>query len=280
MSLTGSTSKVYDGTAAATLSGSNYQITGLVTGESINITQPSGTYQSPNAGSSINVNSALTSSDYSAGSETLLSNYTLPTGTLSGAIGTITPAPLTVTAGSATRPAETANPTFPVTYSSFVGQDTSASLTTQPTVSTAATQSSSAGTYPTVPSGATDPNYTIAYVDGVLTVTPGQTSTSPSTAGNSIQDNTSNTIQNYLSGNISLLTSPQNVSPFQLGESASFEPSVTSGSLLAANNDGTNTNAQAQGAGGAESANSAQGTNGAANPGGAANPSPQPPGTL
>jgi len=44
-------------------------------------------------------------------------------------------------------------------------------LTTPPTVTTTATTSSPAGTYPITASGAASPNYTMSYVDGTLTVT-------------------------------------------------------------------------------------------------------------
>ena len=48
--------------------------------------------------------------------------------------------------------------------------DTSASLTTPPTLSTTASAGSPAGTYPITASGASSPNYTITYVPGTLTV--------------------------------------------------------------------------------------------------------------
>src|SRR5206468_1405530 len=63
-----------------------------------------------------------------------------------------------------------ANPALTVTYSGFVNGDTAASLTTLPTVSTAATASSHAGTYPITASSAVDADYTISYVAGTLTV--------------------------------------------------------------------------------------------------------------
>ena len=46
-------------------------------------------------------------------------------------------------------------------------------LTTPPTVTTTATTTSPAGTYPITVSGAASPNYTIAYVNGTLTITGG-----------------------------------------------------------------------------------------------------------
>ncbi|OCX53028.1 hypothetical protein BEL04_01550 [Mucilaginibacter sp. PPCGB 2223] len=99
------------------------------------------------------------------------SNYTFVysgTGTLA-----ITPAPLTITADAKTRAYNTANPTLTATYTGFAGTDNAASLTTQPTFSTTAVTSSLPGTYPITVSGAASPNYTITYVNGVLTVAPG-----------------------------------------------------------------------------------------------------------
>src|SRR6185295_17828383 len=52
----------------------------------------------------------------------------------------------------------------------FVNSDTAASLTTPPTVSTAATSTSGVGTYAITASGAVSPNYTFTYVNGTLTV--------------------------------------------------------------------------------------------------------------
>ena len=84
---------------------------------------------------------------------------------------TVTPAPLTITANDLTLVAGTAIPTLTANYTGFVNGDMVASLTTPVTLTTTATTGSGAGTYPIVPSGAVDPNYTITYVDGVLTVT-------------------------------------------------------------------------------------------------------------
>ncbi|XJJ70673.1 YDG domain-containing protein [Novosphingobium sp. BL-8A] len=70
--------KTYDGTTAATLASTNYQLTGFVAGESATVTQTGGTYASANAGNWL-VTAALGSGDFVAGSGTLLSNYILPT---------------------------------------------------------------------------------------------------------------------------------------------------------------------------------------------------------
>ncbi len=83
---------------------------------------------------------------------------------------TVTPAPLTITANNLTRLYDQVNPPLTASYGGFVNGDTSANLTTAPTLSTTATTSSAVGSYPITATGAVDPNYTISYVAGTLTV--------------------------------------------------------------------------------------------------------------
>ena len=87
---------------------------------------------------------------------------------------TVTPAALTITADNQTKVYGAALPTLTATYTGFVNGDTSASLTTQPTLTTTATASShvAGSPYAITASGAVDSNYTISYVAGSLTVTP------------------------------------------------------------------------------------------------------------
>nr|WP_260677892.1 MBG domain-containing protein [Flavobacterium nitrogenifigens] len=85
---------------------------------------------------------------------------------------TVTQASLIVTADNKSKTYGSANPTLTVSYSGFVNGDTEASLTTAATASTLATTSSPAGTYAITASGASSPNYSISYVDGILTITP------------------------------------------------------------------------------------------------------------
>src|SRR5207237_4803384 len=85
---------------------------------------------------------------------------------------TVTPAGLTVTADDQTRAYGAANPALTVRYSGFVNGDTAASLTTPPSVTTAATTASAVGSYPIAVSGAVSANYTNRHVGGTLTVTP------------------------------------------------------------------------------------------------------------
>ena len=90
---------------------------------------------------------------------------------------TVNPAPLTITASNQAKVYGQANPALTVSYSGFVNGDTSASLTTGPTVTTTATTTSPVGSYPITASGAVDPNYTISYVAGTLTISPDATTT-------------------------------------------------------------------------------------------------------
>ena len=90
----GNPTKVYNGTTTAALTGADYGVTGLASGESITIA-PSvlAAYDSRNAGART-VTASFSTTDLAAGGGTLLSNYVLPT-SASGA-GTITLAPLTI----------------------------------------------------------------------------------------------------------------------------------------------------------------------------------------
>jgi hypothetical protein len=83
---------------------------------------------------------------------------------------TVTAAPLTVTASSPIVVYGSAVPTITPGYGGFVNGETSASLTTIPTCSTAATASSTVGIYTSTCAGAVDANYSISYVAGSVTV--------------------------------------------------------------------------------------------------------------
>jgi hypothetical protein len=98
-------------------------------------------------------------------------NYTIG---FTGAMLSITPAPLTITANHVTKVYGAALPTLTASFSGFVNGDTPASLTTPPTLSTTATAASHVqdGGYIVTASGAVDPNYAITYVPGTLTITP------------------------------------------------------------------------------------------------------------
>ena len=89
--ITGSPTKVYDGTNSATLTASDYTLTGFASGEGASIPQSAtANYVTPNAGTGLGVQSTLVVSDFVANSGTLLSNYILPT-SATGNNGVITP---------------------------------------------------------------------------------------------------------------------------------------------------------------------------------------------
>jgi len=85
---------------------------------------------------------------------------------------TVTTAPLTITANNTNKAYGAALPTFTASYAGFVNGDTAASLTTPVTLGTSASVSSPIGTYTITASGATDTNYAITLVNGLLTVNP------------------------------------------------------------------------------------------------------------
>ena len=84
----------------------------------------------------------------------------------------IAPAPLTITASSATVIYGASLPAVTPAYAGFVNGDTPASLTTPPSCSTTATSMSPPGTYPASCSGAADPDYAISYIPGTVTISP------------------------------------------------------------------------------------------------------------
>lgn len=84
----------------------------------------------------------------------------------------VTPAPLSIKANDATRLYYSDNPTFSFTCSGFVNGDDRSTLTSMPIVSTTATKTSNVGTYEIDVADAANPNYSIAYVNGKLTITP------------------------------------------------------------------------------------------------------------
>ena len=92
-------------------------------------------------------------------------NDTYVNGTL-----TITKAPLTIKAGTYTRKRGKENPDFTLTYQGFKNNETKDVLSTQPSVTTSATENSPIGTYAVIVSGAEASNYEITYVNGTLIV--------------------------------------------------------------------------------------------------------------
>jgi gliding motility-associated-like protein len=159
-------SKVYDGSTSATLAPGNYSLTGVL-GTDVVAIRGTAAYTDKNAG---------TGKDVGAGAFVLSGpqkdNYSAGNSTAS-TTGIITKKTVNVTAADKTRFQGTANPAFTVTYSGFSTGDDATSISTAPSVTTTATASSAAGTYPITPSGGTSTNYTFTYTSGTLTVAPG-----------------------------------------------------------------------------------------------------------
>ncbi|MCX6886093.1 MAG: MBG domain-containing protein, partial [Verrucomicrobia bacterium] len=89
-----------------------------------------------------------------------LGNYTVTTNT---ALLTITKAALTATADNKSRYYGRVNPDLTITYSGFKNNETAANLTTAPTCTTPAVQSSLVGSYAITPTGGVSGNYTFSY---------------------------------------------------------------------------------------------------------------------
>ncbi len=160
-------SKVYDGTTAATLSGTA-SLVGVLDGEDVTLAGTAvGAFADANAGTAKAVNvSGLSLSGADLG------NYTLTQPTLTADIAA---KELTVTANDATRAAGDPNPTFTVTYTGFVEGETleTSGVTGEPALTTDATEASPAGSYTIFVGLGTlnAENYGFHLVSGVLTVT-------------------------------------------------------------------------------------------------------------
>jgi len=165
--------KVYDGTTAATLNLDGATLTGVVSGDAVtlNTNAVAGTFANATAETNKLVTvSGLTLEGVDAGQYTL----TQPTTTAD-----ITPASLSVVADDKTKVYGEANPPLTVSYLGFVnGEDTNV-LNGTPDLGTLVTTDTPAGTYPiTVTVGSLSAtNYTFTFQDGQFTVAaPGEPS--------------------------------------------------------------------------------------------------------
>ena len=187
--LQGLVSKVYDGSSTATLTSANYTLTGWLGSDGATVTKTTGTYDNANAGSGKMVTVSVTNADYMATGSTNLGNYTLPS-TISGAVGTITAKPVTVTNtarsttydGTSTYGALASGTAF--TTSALVGFDRVASVTqTASGTGVAGSSIAQAGSFTVTPSSAvlstgTASNYSFTYVPVTMTVSPAVVSAS------------------------------------------------------------------------------------------------------
>jgi hypothetical protein len=94
---------------------------------------------------------------------------------------------LTITADNKTKIYGMPNPPLTASYSGFVGADNTNALSLPVVLSTTATNTSAAGTYPITVGGATAANYMIQYVDGTLRVISAPQLASATTSVNGTQ---------------------------------------------------------------------------------------------
>ncbi len=95
---------------------------------------------------------------------------------------TVTPAPLTITASSASMTYGSSAPTVTPTVNGLMNGDGASVLGAGLTCTTGATPTSPTGSYPSTCSGAADPNYDITYVAGSVAVTPASLTITASSA--------------------------------------------------------------------------------------------------
>ena len=105
--------------------------------------------------------------------EVKLGSIVTPGVELRNGIFTIEPYPLTISAKSYQRNVGEENPEFELEYKGFRNRETDTVFTVRPVITCVATKDSPAGEYDIVVSGAAARNYTITYVNGVLTVVGG-----------------------------------------------------------------------------------------------------------
>jgi hypothetical protein len=189
-SLTGSVAKVYDGNNTATLNPGNYSITGWKGADGATVTKTVGTYDYANAGENKMVTVSLLKGDYSPTGGTILDNYSLPT-LISGAVGSVSPAPLTITANNdgKTYDAKPYSGGNGVIYAGFVAGETSGVLGGSLAYAGNSQGAKNVGAYTITPEGLTSGNYDITFAGGVLTVNP-KNLTAVYTAANKVYDAT------------------------------------------------------------------------------------------
>ncbi|MBV9517984.1 MAG: hypothetical protein JO068_07665, partial [Hyphomicrobiales bacterium] len=150
-------SKVFDGTTGSSASA---QVSGLKGSDTASGLAES--FASANAGNQAMTSGGLTVNDGNGGG-----NYAI---TIVNATGTITPAPLTITANNATQVFGTPDPVFSASFGPFpAGLGPSALSGTLSF--TANTAGSTPGSFQIIPGGLSSPNFDITFVPGTLLVT-------------------------------------------------------------------------------------------------------------
>lgn len=137
------------------------EYSGFITGEDESVITNRGTYStSATAKSDVGTYSVSL-----AGASAQNYTFTYESGTLA-----VTKAPLTMTARDKTMEYGGRMPSLEVDYSGLKNNETKPVWTTEPTVSTTASSTSKAGTYPITISGGVAKNYDVTYKKGTLTI--------------------------------------------------------------------------------------------------------------
>jgi hypothetical protein len=157
--------KVFDGTTSAIVSA---QVSGLKGADTVSGLAES--FASANAGSSAMALGPLTVNDGNGGA-----NYTL---TVVNATGTITPAPLTITAHDATQVVGTPDPVFSASFGPFPGGLGPSALDGTLSFTTNA-PAGSPGSFKIFAGGLSSSNFDITFVPGTLLVTAANNSLPP-----------------------------------------------------------------------------------------------------
>jgi filamentous hemagglutinin family protein len=170
--LTGTTSKVYDGTTTASLAPAHYATTGAIDGDTVTLSNPAtGAYADKNVGTGKSVSATVAIASASDGAAAVY-GYQLSSTTASGNIGDLTPATLAYLANTASRERGDPNPVFGGAVSGFVGGETLATATTgTPSFTSPATQSSVEGQYAINGSGLTALNGNYTFVQAPANTT-------------------------------------------------------------------------------------------------------------
>jgi hypothetical protein len=178
-SLTGSVSKTYDGSTAASITSANLTATGALSGDTVTLGAAGASYADRNQGSGKSVTvTGISVSTATDGTGATVYGYQLNSTSATGGIGVINPAVLTYTANTASRTYGASNPAFSGTVTGFVGGDTQSSATTGTLGFTSpAAAASNVGSYAVNGSGLTANlgNYTFQQAAGnatALTIDP------------------------------------------------------------------------------------------------------------
>jgi hypothetical protein len=155
------TDKVYDGTAAATITGRS--LDGAISGDDVHLSGGSASFDDKNVG----VDKPVTGSGFTL-TGTDKDNYTL--GSVAATSADITKASLTVTAQDKQKLLNAPNPPFTAAYAGFVNGEGPALLGGSLGYATNVPSPETVGSFDIAPSGLTSSNYAITFVKGKLAI--------------------------------------------------------------------------------------------------------------